>query len=376
MKLIREPLLKGERVASEIEASALLRLLDEPETLHVIDVRSQEEFAEWSIPGAFNIPVEEIDARVNEIGSGLVVVVCAAGPRAERAAQILADHQMDSSVLRGGMAAWGEVYDDVALKLGNATVVQVRRRGKGCLSYVVGGSQSCVVIDPPVEIERSIAVAKAYGWKITHVADTHLHADHVSGARLLSETTGAQLLMSHLDAYLFSHPSFENGDVITLGGDSEIQVSHIATPGHTSGSTTFVLDDTALFTGDTLFLESVGRPDLADKAEEFAGYLFDSLHKEILKRDDSILIFPAHVGQAHPFRTDELACATLGELKGRLEALSMSRHEFVAWASSQASPRPPNYEAIVEANRGGSSLSFEEITSLEAGPNRCAVSPS
>lgn len=357
----------------EIDTGTLLAMVDAEELLSIIDVREPEEFDEWSIPGARNIPLSELDLRMAEIPDGVIVTVCAAGTRAATAAALLEANDRESLVLSGGMAAWARTYDDVAFHVGDVTVVQVRRRGKGCLSYVVGGAAGCIVIDPSLDLERYTSISRARGLEITAVVDTHLHADHLSGARLLAEITGATLLVNHDDGFAFDAAPLIDGAALKLGNDISLSVLVASTPGHTMGSTTLALADVALFTGDTLFIESVGRPDLADRAEEFAGALFDSLHQRILPFPDETVILPAHVGTSIPVRSGELVGATLGELRASLPALSLDEEAFIAWASTRATPRPPNYEEIVRANRSGSVVEEGVRRDLEQGPNRCAV---
>jgi glyoxylase-like metal-dependent hydrolase (beta-lactamase superfamily II)/rhodanese-related sulfurtransferase len=359
---------------AEIEAGGLLSMLGAGEVVSVIDVRSPEEYDQWAIPGAVNLPLDTLEDRLGEVpDEGLVVLVCALGERASKAQEILSAHGIASSVLAGGMSAWGRTYDEVALVTDDVTVVQIRRRGKGCLSYVIGASERCVVIDPSTDLERPIAVAQARGWRITHVADTHLHADHVSGARMLAEATGATLVVSDQDAYCFEVDPLPADASIPLGPGRSLGVEVVATPGHTTGSIMLVLDDLALFTGDTLFVEGVGRPDLADRAEEFAAELYHSIHERILSRPDSMLVLPAHFGARVDVREGELVGATLGELRASLEALRLPEDEFVTWASTEVTERPANYVEIMAANRGLIHLSSEEIAQLELGPNRCAV---
>ena len=345
----------------------LLDLLDGPSDVQIVDVREPDEFRDWSIPGAHNIPLGALGGRVGEIGPGLIVTVCAKGSRAEEASRVLFEHGRDSLVLEGGMTAWAGAYDDVAITIGDATVVQIRRRGKGCLSYVVGAGTSCLVIDPSLDIERTLAVARARGWRVSHVADTHLHADHLSGAVLLAETTGATLLGGA--------PPRDGaaGVEIRLSADSDAVVHALATPGHTVGSTTFALGDRALFTGDALFIESVGRPDLAEQARQFAADLFSSIHDVILARPDDAIVFPAHFGPSVPVIAGVPVAATLGELKSTLSALEMDEETFVGWAASRATKRPPNYVEIVETNAAGARVDDQDRSSLELGPNRCAV---
>ena len=164
----------------------LVPLLDGDPTPFLLDVREPDEVADWHIRGAYNIPLDQLEARMAEVSlrEG-IVVICALGLRAQQGAQILASHGVASSVLGGGMGAWTSTYDQVAGDFGGARVVQIRRRGKGCLSYVVGAGTNCVVIDPSLDVDQYLNTAAHYGWAITHVLDTHLHADHISGARAL-----------------------------------------------------------------------------------------------------------------------------------------------------------------------------------------------
>lgn len=350
-----------------LDVGQLLDLLDGSGEVEIVDVREPDEFAAWSIPGALNIPLADVAARSGELGHGLVVVVCSRGARAAEASAVLFAQGRDSVVLDGGMAAWAGAYDDVAMRVGQVTVVQVRRRGKGCLSYVVGVGSSCLVIDPSLDIERILAVARGRGWRVSFVADTHLHADHLSGATLLAETTGATLLGGAVGR------DGAAGSEIVLDQATGVTIDAIATPGHTPGSTTYALGDLALFTGDTLFIESVGRPDLADKAEEYAASLHSSLRDVIFARRDETLIFPAHFGPSVAVTAGVPVAATLGELRRTLPALALDEVAFVAWAAGRVTTRPPNYETIVEANAASSRIDALQRDTLELGPNRCAV---
>ena len=184
------------------------------------------------------------------------------------------------------MAAWGTVYDTVELAAGAATIVQVRRRGKGCLSYVIGSGDEAFVVDPSLDLDHYLAVAADKGWRITRVFDTHLHADHLSGARDLAAATGASLHLNPADTFAFDYTPLTDGDRHQLPGGVEMSVAALHTPGHTMGSTIYVVGDDAVLTGDTLFVDGVGRPDLADRAEEFAHNLYRSLQERVLTLPD------------------------------------------------------------------------------------------
>jgi glyoxylase-like metal-dependent hydrolase (beta-lactamase superfamily II)/rhodanese-related sulfurtransferase len=352
----------------------LIERLDGVDAPLLIDVRETDEFDAWHIPGAVLFPLGELADRLNEIPRDRqLVTVCAAGLRASKGAEILASAGYAVSVLSGGMESWGQAYETVTSFLGGATIVQIRRRGKGCLSYVIGSQSRAVVIDPSVEITRYLSVAAQFGFEITHVFDTHLHADHLSGARALSEATGATLLLNPADPFAYDFTPIVHDLRIEISDDLHLTVSAVSTPGHTEGSTVYRLGDVALFTGDTLFLESVGRPDLADQAEAFAHSLYRSLHEVVLKLPDEMLIFPAHYGDAVEVHYGELVTKTLGNLRRNLPALAYDEGTFVQWAVSRVTDRPPNYMEIVRFNAGRSEKSLDELRSLELGPNRCAI---
>ena len=353
---------------------SLLPLLGTAQSPFLLDVREPDEFAEWVIPGAVNIPLGELEARLLEVPTDrAIVVICAKGARAQSGVAMLADRGIAASVMDGGMSAWATTYDSVEVTLAGATVVQLRRRGKGCLSYLVGAGAEAAVIDPSMDIDRYLNLAAHYGFRITHVFDTHLHADHVSGGRALAAATGATLILNPADTFHYSYTPLTDGLAVELEHNVHLTVEAVSAPGHTQGSTVYRLGDAALFTGDTLFLESVGRPDLADQAEEFAHALYNTLHKRVLPLSDDILIFPAHWGDAVQVQYGELVTARLGDLRPVLPALSYSEADFVDWAMTHVKDRPPNYVEIVKFNIGISTLSPEEISEMELGPNRCAI---
>jgi glyoxylase-like metal-dependent hydrolase (beta-lactamase superfamily II) len=357
-----------------ISADDLLSAIDAGSDVFLLDVREPDEFATWRIPGAVNVPLGTLASRLSEIPSDHeVVAVCAVGSRATTAVEVLGGAGLDAVVLVGGMAAWSTVFDEAEVQIEGATIVQIRRRGKGCLSYLVGVRDRAVVIDPAADVDQYLARAAARGWSITHVFDTHLHADHVSGARVLAAATGAELVLNAEDRFGFPHVALQDGMAVPIAEGVALTVSVLATPGHTSGSTTFLLATSAVFTGDTLFLESVGRPDLADRAEAFARALYRSLHDKVLALPDTALVLPAHVGQGVEVRGGVVVTATLGTLKRRLWQLSADEEAFVSWAVASVAERPPNYATIVATNKSGRAVDDEERAELEAGPNRCAV---
>jgi glyoxylase-like metal-dependent hydrolase (beta-lactamase superfamily II) len=360
----------------DIDAAELAgRLGTETEPL-VLDVREPDEVAEWAIPGSLNIPARDVAGRLGELPRDReIVVLCAAGGRSAGAADLLARDGLRVANLRGGMAAWGAVYDWVAVDAGSARVVQVRRRGKGCLSYVVGGNDGgeAFVIDPSIDVDVYFEVAEEHGWRIAHVFDTHLHADHLSGARALAERANAVLHLNPADTFDFTFTPLHDGDRFPLGTDMAMSVAALRTPGHTEGSTIYFVGDRVVLTGDTLFVDGVGRPDLAERAEEFAHNLYGSLHDRILTLPDDALVLPGHYGDGVRVTPDAPVGAPLGTLRETLEPLNLDEDAFVAWATARTTPRPPNYVEIIKANMGHPNLTANELQRLEVGPNRCSA---
>jgi glyoxylase-like metal-dependent hydrolase (beta-lactamase superfamily II)/rhodanese-related sulfurtransferase len=362
-----------DEATSTISAAELLALLDDDALLYLLDVREPDEVADWQIPHVHNIPLGQLEARIHEVPRDHdVVVICAKGERALQGAKILSGHAVSSRVLDGGMGAWASTFDHVSGDFGGATVVQLRRRGKGCLSYVIGAGTNCVVIDPALDVNLYVEIAREHHWTITHVLDTHLHADHLSGARALSKVTQAELWLNAGDDFNFDYEPLSDGRNVALAPGVELTVSAVSVPGHTEGSTMYRLGNAAIFTGDTVFLESVGRPDLADQAEPFAHHLFQSLHERVLPLDDAIMVFPAHYGASVEVHAGQFVARPLGELRNKLPALALEEDEFVAWAISNVKDRPGNYQHIVLINSGREELTGN-ARELESGPNRCAV---
>jgi glyoxylase-like metal-dependent hydrolase (beta-lactamase superfamily II) len=213
-------------------------------------------------------------------------------------------------------------------------------------------------------------LAEGRGWRITHVLDTHVHADHLSRSRRLAEQVGATLHMPEGAPVSYPFYGLEDGDALTVG---PAMLEAVWTPGHTPESTSYLLDGRALFTGDTLFLSAVGRPDLdatPEGSREKARDLYRSL-KRLLALGPETLVLPAHTSEPVAFDGDPI-CAPLSEVRKNIQVLQESEDVFVETIAGRVAPTPSNFERIVELNRAGEAPEGDP-TELEAGANRCAA---
>lgn len=214
-----------------------------------------------------------------------------------------------------------------------------------------------------------IQFASERGWSIRHVFDTHIHADHLSRSRVLSDQTGAQLALPEQQRVTFPHESLVEGSVIRLG-QATLRALH--TPGHTLESMSYLVDDRWLLTGDTLFLAAVGRPDLEaspEQARTRALLLHGSLQR-IFSLDPRLLVLPAHTSAPTAFDENPVT-ASLATVRDAVK-VSDSAEAFADHVLSRIPAAPPNHHAIVGFNEAGN-LPSGDVTDLEAGANRCAV---
>jgi glyoxylase-like metal-dependent hydrolase (beta-lactamase superfamily II)/rhodanese-related sulfurtransferase len=364
-----------------IDRDTLREWLDAHKPVTVLDIRTDDDYAQWAIPGSIHINACEA-LRAGQAGALThaklphdrpVVVVCNAGRVSRTAAALLTERGFDARSLAGGMKAWSLAWNTARVRVADPAVeiVQVRRTGKGCLSYIIGSESDAAVIDPSLSVDVYLALGREKGWSIRSVVETHVHADHVSRARELSGRTGATLLLPKQDRVTFPFTSLADGDRVSIGKGS---LTALHTPGHTDESMCYLLNDTALFTGDTLFTNGVGRPDLhavdADAARRRAAALYASLERlQSLRRELQVL--PAHTSEPVAF-DGRAVTASMAEVATWLAGWLESKSSFVTRVTSNLPETPPNFSGIVALNEAGA-FPTDDLTDLEAGANRCAV---
>ncbi len=236
-------------------------------------------------------------------------------------------------------------------------------------SYIVSAEGRAAVIDPLRDIDRYTAYATKHGLKITHILETHIHADFAAGSTALVEATGAELALSAYDEgehyrYAMPHCAMQDGDAVEIGG---IRIQALHTPGHTPEHLSFILFDSkrsltapsALFSGDFLFVGSLGRPDLlGDEAKQgLAHQLFRSLHDRIAFLPDSVAIYPGHgAGSLCGAGMSDRAESTLGYERATNPFFQLSEEAFVAEILASVPPMPRYYPRMKELNAHGAPI--------------------
>ncbi|MGE7913488.1 MBL fold metallo-hydrolase [Lysinibacillus xylanilyticus] len=356
------------------------------EELFILDVRNADAFEDWKIDGRkfeyLNIPYFELLDGVEDILPKIptdkdVLVVCAKEGSSMMVAEMLSEAGRTVAYLAGGMKTWSEYLEPI--KVGDLTgggeLYQFVRLGKGCLSYMVISGGEAAIIDAVRLTDAFTSFADDKNVKIKYVFDTHLHADHISGGRHIAAATGATYYLPPKDAeeVVFDYAPLIDGTTVQIGA-SQIDVGAIYSPGHTIGSTSFVVDNKYLLTGDILFIDSIGRPDLAGLAEDWVGDLRETLYKRYRELSDELIVLPAHFMIIDELNGDGTVAKRLGQLFAENHGLNIEDAvNFRSIVTEHLPPQPNAYQEIRQVNMGKLTPAQDEQTEMEIGPNRCAV---
>jgi glyoxylase-like metal-dependent hydrolase (beta-lactamase superfamily II) len=375
---------------SEITPEELVQRLESGADLRVLDVRLPAAVAAGRIdivpPERF---VNILGSQLLAMGEGIrealppdgpIAVVCGRGNSSKQIAGILGDLGYSAQSMRGGMAAW-----DVALvprrltpPAGFDLFVQFDRIAKGATGYLLASNGEAIVIDPPRKPQPYLDYAREARCRVTAIADTHAHADYISGGPALARSLKIPYYLHPGDAVLpydgraaaIAFTPVEDESVIRVG-KGELRVTH--TPGHTEGSVSFLASDVAL-TGDFIFVASVGRPDLGGKAEEWTLTLWNSLEKARREWEPSTRVYPAHYASETEREKDRSVGCALSDVLKRNEPMRIKdRAAFVSWVGSKTGKTPDAYRKIKAVNLGLLEVWEMEAQELEGGRNECAL---
>jgi glyoxylase-like metal-dependent hydrolase (beta-lactamase superfamily II) len=378
---------------SGIGIGELLARVDASEPLLLLDVRNDEDFKRWKLEGrrpieTVHVPyfdfIEDEEAAASKLPRGReIVVVCASGDSSAMVAELLSEKGLSAKNVEGGMVAYGAYLEPFRVPLAPADearfeIWQVNRRGKGCLSYVVRAGDEAIVVDPSRDVDWFEGYLQKLDARLVQVLDTHVHADHVSGGPELARRLGARYFVA-------AGPDFElrkeitpieDGAEIRLGGEGgvRVQVQAVKTPGHTPGSTSYLVGGKYLFSGDTIFIKSVGRPDLGGQVVPWGKSLFHTLKERIASLSDDTVILPAHYADVSEIGPGGVVSGRLGDLRRTVPELQIeTEEEFVEAMRTGVSEPPAAYADIIRVNLGILEAAPEKLSEWELGKNECAA---
>ncbi len=375
----------------EISPGEFVAAVEDGDDIHILDVRAPHRLAGGRIDIVpderfHNIKGSEIMALEDPAASGLdplkpLTVVCGVGSDSRKVAERLNGHGFSARSLQGGMTAWmlAVIAREQAAPAPLTRFVQFDRIGKGALGYLLVSGDEAMVVDPPRDPSAFVAAAREAGARIVAVADTHAHADYISGGPALASAMGVLYYLHPADAVYpydgtpgkISFEPVRDGKRIRFG-KAELEVAH--TPGHTEGSVTYRLGNELALTGDFLFVGSVGRPDLGGKTEEWSGVLWGSIERARRAWPGEMTICPAHYASDAERRPDRSVGARFSQILARNGPVGLpGEPEFRAWVRSRAGSFPEAYRRIKAINLGLEQASPAESDELEGGRNECAL---
>ncbi len=357
----------------------------------LLDVRNNEEFGRFKVEGPYlskmiNIPYMEFIEREDESVAQVQVpkeesirIVCAKEGSAKYVAEILVKNGwQDVRYLEEGIKSWGNMLAPkrVASQSGYK-LYQFIRPGKASCSYGLVHEDEMAVFDPSRNVQFYQNFAKEQGARIIKTFETHLQADYISGSQQIFSGTGAQIVGHEKDfkAATFEYKSPNDQEVFKFSkGGPEIQAIHM--PGHTPGSTSYLIDNKYMVSGDTVFILSIGRPDLGGMAEDWSKLLFNTLKTKIAGLDDDLVILPGHYIEWSEANPQQMFVDTLGSIRNKNADIYgiAEEDEFVRFIKDNMRKQPDEYAEIRKVNAGLLEVDDEDQEIMDLGKNECAAS--
>lgn len=380
-----------------LSANTLYQRLQQPGDLLILDVRNSEAFQRARIetrhtPETLNIPYFEFieDDTVEEalacVPAGRpIVVVCVHGGTSELVAAMLRKRGYQAANLAGGMEEWSRLHMvRPVLESDSAAIYQIERVARGCLSYAIISDGWGAIIDPSHHIAEYRRLLAAHGAAPRLIIDTHAHADHISGGPALAEATGVPYYLHPYDAIhpldvmpaVIPYETLRNGHRFRLGS---VTVRAVHAPGHTLGHVALLAStlegECYLFSGDSLFLRGVGRPDLGGRAESWTRLSYESIFTTLRAMTPlDALVLPGHYSDAGEADARGVFAAPFAELWRTNTELSFATQEALAHHVLANLPAaPPEYAEIKRVNMGLAQADAQRALALEMGRNACAL---
>ncbi len=355
----------------------------------LLDVRNEKDFANWSVEGPnffpyINIPyfhfMEDVQDSLAKIPAGEKIrIVCAKEGSAKYVADLMCENGFaDVGYLQQGIVGWGNLLAPRLVTPPDAPYLlyQFNRPGKASCSYLLIAGDEGMVFDPARNIQAYIDLAASHGAKITHSFETHRQADYISGGPALIQETGCTMLVNKLDFDGADFPFQEVGHDQVFpfkSGGPEVKALH--TPGHTMGSTCYLVDNRYLLSGDTAFINTSGRPDLGGKWEAWARELYLTLMLRLRHLADETVVLPGHYTSWDEADDQLLIRGRLGELRRQVTAFRLpNEKKFAEFIQDNMRPQPGVYAEIRRVNGGWLKVSPEEADTMDLGKNECGAS--
>ena len=369
------------------DASELYDWIASQQDILILDVRNEKDFNRFKVEGPYPVNIlnvsyydfmEEEDASVALVPQDKTIrIVCAQEGSAKYVGEILEKHGFtDVRYLTGGIKTWGNLLVPKLINPGQEfELYQFIRSAKAACGYGLIYKNEIMLFDPTRNIDFYMDFVTQKGVKIIKTFETHLQADYISGSRIISEKTGA-IFYGH-DDFINSkiiYTPLKDGDTYSFStGGLVVKVVH--TPGHTPGSTSFIIADQYMLSGVAEFIQSIGRPDLGGKAEEWAKLLFQTLQTKLLNFDDNLQVLPGHFMDWSEANENLIFMRSQGEVKEINQAIYSIDNEkdFFQFIKDNMRPQPKEYATIRLINANLLQEDDEQQEILDLGKNECAA---
>ncbi|NOR24569.1 MAG: MBL fold metallo-hydrolase [Desulforhopalus sp.] len=368
-------------------AAELYTWLTTKEDIVVLDVRNKVDFGRFKVESPYSFAMQNIsyfdfmeieDECVAKVFNNKPVrIVCAKEGSAKFVAEILDRHGFkDVGYLEGGIKSWGNLLVPVLLNPGESyQFYQFIRPGKASSSYGLKNGDELMLFDPSRNTDFYLEFAKGNKCKLIKTFETHLQADYIAGSRSLAEKTGAEFLANSNDfsGAKIDYTKLQDGAIYNFSQPGP-PVQCIFTPGHTPGSTSFIIDDQYMITGDTIFIQSIGRPDLGGQVEAWSDKLFETIQK-LKEYKDEMIILPGHY-MSWEEANDKLAfVSTLSETKAYNKDIYAipDKSSFLDFIKNNMRKQPDEYAVIRLINANLEQVDDAKAEELDLGKNECAA---
>ena len=370
------------------QADELYNWVTTKEPFLLLDVRNKVDFGRFKVEGPNTIDMQNIsyfdfmeieDECIAKLPAKntAIRIVCAKEGSAKFVAEILEKHGFeDVGYLAGGIKSWGNLLVPKLLNPGkNYELYQFIRPGKGSCSYGLISQKEMIVFDPSRNHDYYIDFATAKQCKLISTVETHLQADYIAGSRIISEKTGANFYANQNDftGSKLDYTPLTDGQEIGFNEGPSVKVQF--SPGHTPGSTMYIIDNTFIITGDIIFMKSIGRPDLGGKVEEWSDTLYETI-RTISGMDGSLIVLPGHFIGWDEANQELNFTNSLQKTKEINQAIYNidTPEDFLAFIKSNMREQPPEYATIRLVNANLEVVDDDKAEILDLGKNECAAS--